>query len=91
MKKGRLKMTYEEASALVKRFVELSTENQKAQGNKYADARVTGQLIALLSISLSDGNTEALRRMNKMTTEALRRMIKMTEEIELNNQTPNEK
>lgn len=72
-------MTYEYASALVKRFVELSTENQKAQGNIFADAYVIGQLIALLSISLSDGNTEALRR-----------MIKMTEEIELNNQTPNE-
>lgn len=56
-------MTYEEASALVKRFVELSTENQKAQGNIFADAYVIGQLTALLSITLSGGNTYALRQM----------------------------
>ena len=73
-------MTYKQAHELVSTFVELSIEDQKAQGNVYANAYVIGKLTALLSISLSDGNTYALRR-----------MIKMTEEIELNNQTPNEK
>lgn len=56
-------MTYKQAHELVSTFVELSIEDQKAQGNVYANAYVIGQLTALLSITLSEDNTYALRRM----------------------------